>query len=53
MAVAYFRAHAARGLFPIENGGELAVIYCFLFLYIASMGSGVWSIDAVRKKRNK
>jgi putative oxidoreductase len=44
MAVAYFQAHAPRSLFPITNGGELAVLYCFLFLYIASRGNGVWSI---------
>ena len=43
MAVAYFRAHAPRGLFPIENGGELAALYCFLFLYIATRGGGKWS----------
>jgi putative oxidoreductase len=44
MAVAYFRAHAPRGLFPIQNGGELAVLYCFLFLYIAARGNGIWSV---------
>ena len=44
MAVAYFQAHAPRGLWPIQNGGELAVLYCFLFLYIATRGNGVWSV---------
>ncbi|MGE0361541.1 MAG: DoxX family protein [Vicinamibacterales bacterium] len=44
MAVAYFQAHLPRGVWPIENGGELAVLYCFLFLYIASRGSGRWSL---------
>ena len=44
MAVAYFQAHAPRATFPIQNGGEPAVLFCFLFLYIASRGSGVWSI---------
>lgn len=44
MAVAYFQAHAPRGFWPIANGGELAVIYCFLFLYIAARGSGRWSV---------
>jgi putative oxidoreductase len=44
MAFAYFTAHAPRGLFPIMNGGELAVLYCFLFLYISARGSGVWSL---------
>jgi putative oxidoreductase len=46
MAVAYFTAHATHGFWPIQNQGELAVVYCFLFLYIASHGSGIWSIDA-------
>jgi putative oxidoreductase len=44
MAVAYFQAHLPRGFWPIENAGELAVLYCFLFLYIASRGSGKWSL---------
>lgn len=39
MAAVYFTAHAPRGTLPIENGGELAVLYCFLFLYIASRGT--------------
>ncbi|HYE75044.1 MAG TPA: DoxX family protein, partial [Blastocatellia bacterium] len=45
MAFAYFMAHASRGSWPIINQGELAVLYCFLFLYIASRGSGPLSID--------
>lgn len=49
MAVAYFRAHAPRALWPIENNGELSVLYCFLFLYFAAMGSGIWSVDALRR----
>jgi putative oxidoreductase len=44
MAVAYFLAHAPKGLWPIENGGELAVLYCFAFLYIAARGAGMWSL---------
>jgi putative oxidoreductase len=44
MAVAYFQAHAPKGTFPIVNGGELAVLYCFLFLYISARGSGIWSV---------
>ncbi len=44
MAVAYFRAHLPRGPWPIMNGGELALLYCFLFLYIAANGSGKWSV---------
>lgn len=47
MAVAYFMAHQPQGPLPIQNGGELAVVYCFVFLYIASKGSGMWSIDSV------
>ena len=49
MAVAYFQAHAPRGFWPIMNGGELAVLYCFIFLYFAAAGSGKLSIDSVRK----
>jgi len=49
MAVAYFQAHGPRGLWPIMNGGELAALFCFVFLYIAAVGSGKWSIDAIRK----
>jgi putative oxidoreductase len=50
MAVAYFMAHATRGFYPILNGGELAIVYCFVFLYIAAAGPGPWSYDAMRKK---
>lgn len=49
VAWAYFQAHAPRGFWPITNGGELAALYCFVFLYFAAMGSGKFSIDAVRK----
>jgi putative oxidoreductase len=44
MAVAYFQSHLPRGFWPVQNGGELAVLNCFLFLYIASRGSGKWSL---------
>lgn len=47
MAVAYFKAHAPRGLWPILNRGELAVLYCFLFLFIASAGDGRWSLGRI------
>ncbi len=50
MASAYFMAHAKEGLLPIVNHGELAVIYCFLFLYLAARGSGVWSVDQAMGK---
>lgn len=46
MAVAYFQAHAPRGLFPIENGGELAILFCWVFLYIAASGTGKWGVRA-------
>jgi putative oxidoreductase len=45
MAVGYFRTHAPRGFWPISNGGELAVFYCFLFLWMAAAGPGPWSLD--------
>jgi putative oxidoreductase len=51
MAVAYFLAHAGDALLPIQNRGELAVIYSFLFLYIASRGSGKLSVASALKKR--
>jgi putative oxidoreductase len=49
-AVAYFYAHVPRGFFPILNGGETVILYCFGLLYIAAAGAGPWSIDALRKK---
>jgi putative oxidoreductase len=45
MAFAYFMVHAPRGFFPSLNMGELAVLYCFLFLYIAAHGADCWSVD--------
>jgi putative oxidoreductase len=51
MAVAYFIAHAGRGFFPILNGGELAIVYCFVFLYFFFAGGGAWSIDAMRARK--
>ena len=53
MAAAYFMAHAPQAFWPIQNRGELAVLYCFAFLYIATRGSGVWSLDWLRGKRGK
>ena len=49
MVVAYFQAHAPRGTFPIQNGGELAVLYCFVFLYFAARGNGALSVQGGRK----
>jgi putative oxidoreductase len=48
MAFAYFMAHFPNGFVPIQNRGELAVVYSFLFLYVAARGSGIWSVDAAR-----
>ena len=47
MAVAYFKQHAPGGFWPIVNKGELAVLFCFIFLYVTSRGSGILSIDAL------
>ena len=47
MAIAYFRAHAPRAFFPMLNGGDLAILFCFIFLYFALAGGGVWSLDAL------
>lgn len=51
MAVAYFYAHAKQSFFPIVNQGELAVLYCFVFLYIAAAGGGAFSLDGQKSKR--
>jgi putative oxidoreductase len=51
MAVAYFYAHGPRGFFPTLNGGQLAILFCFVFFYIFVAGGGVWSVDAQRSSR--
>jgi putative oxidoreductase len=54
MAVAYFLVHAPKGFYPMlngGNGGEIAVLYCFVFLYFAAAGGGPWSIDRLRHRR--
>jgi putative oxidoreductase len=51
MAVAYFMAHAPRGFFPILNQGELAILFCFVFVYLAAAGGGLWIIDAAREEK--
>ncbi|WP_238121446.1 MULTISPECIES: DoxX family protein [unclassified Xanthobacter] len=48
MAVAYFMMHAPQNFFPLLNGGELAALYSFLFLYFAVAGGGAWSLDKLR-----
>ena len=53
MAVAYFIAHAPRGFFPLLNAGELAIVYCFVFLYIFFAGPGPWSVDAARATESR
>ena len=54
MAFAYFMAHfSIQAFLPIQNKGELAVVYCFLFLYIASVGSGAWSVDSLLNQAKK
>jgi putative oxidoreductase len=45
MAIAYFRSHAPAGFWPIQNRGELAVVYCFIFLFIATRGGGRWVLS--------
>jgi putative oxidoreductase len=52
MAVAYFKQHAVRGLWPITNGGELAVVYCFVFLFLFSAGAGPLSLDRIVRKKS-
>jgi putative oxidoreductase len=53
MAVAYFRAHAPRGVWPIQNGGELAVLYCFIYLYLLAAGAGPISLDRLVSAREE
>lgn len=51
MAVAYFMAHAPKGFFPTLNGGQLAILFCFVFLYLVIAGGGEWSVDAQIARR--
>lgn len=48
MAAAYWMAHGTKALWPIQNGGELAALYCFVFLFISTQGGGLWSLDGAR-----
>ncbi len=52
MASAYWMSHGTRALLPIENRGELAALYCFLFLFLSAQGSGIWSLDALRGRKS-
>ena len=51
MAAAYFMAHAPRGFFPALNGGDAAILFCFIFLYLAAAGGGAWSVDRAREQQ--
>ena len=51
MAVAYFQFHQPQGFWPIQNHGEPAVLFCFIFLYLAAHGGGDWSLDALLQRR--
>lgn len=50
MAVAYFMVHAPQSFFPVMNGGDAAILYCFVFLYFVFAGGGAWSVDASRRR---
>jgi len=51
MAFAYWMAHGTQALLPIQNKGELAALYCFVFLFISTQGGGIWSVDAAQNRR--
>jgi putative oxidoreductase len=51
MAVAYWQFHAPNGTWPVQNQGMPAVLFCFIFLYIAAKGAGAWSLDALLRRR--
>ena len=51
MAYAYWTQHFPKGFWPIVNGGEGAILFCFVFLYLAAAGPGAWSVDAMRMKK--
>lgn len=51
MAVAYWMAHGMKAFLPIQNGGDMAVLFCFVFLFISTQGGGLWSVDAIQGRR--
>jgi putative oxidoreductase len=51
MAVAYWMAHAPQNFFPVNNMGDAAILYCFIFLYLVFAGPGAWSIDDLRSRK--
>jgi putative oxidoreductase len=52
MAVAYWMAHAPQSPYPVSNGGDAAILYCFVFLYLAFAGGGPWSFDALLRRKD-
>ena len=50
MAVAYFMAHAPQSFYPVNNGGDAAILFCFVFLYLVFAGPGAWSVDGSRNR---
>lgn len=52
MAVAYFTAHASKGFWPALNGGDAAILFCFVFLYLVFAGPGPWSLDSAVRRRS-
>jgi putative oxidoreductase len=53
MAIAYWMVHAPNSFYPVLNGGDAAILYCFVFLYLAAAGPGPWSLDSVRGRRSQ
>jgi putative oxidoreductase len=53
MAVAYWLVHAPQNFFPVNNGGDAAILYCFLFLYLVAAGGGPWSLDNTVRSRGR
>ena len=53
MAFAYWMAHAPQSFFPVLNGGDAAILYCFVFLYLAAAGGGAWSLDNLRSRSRR
>ena len=51
MAAAYFMVHQPQAIWPVQNGGEPAVLFCFAFLYMAARGGGIWSLDSIVARR--
>ena len=52
MAIGYFRTHAPRSFWPLLNGGEITVFYCFMFLWLSSAGAGAWSLDRLLGRKH-